>query len=44
MFVSSAIPATIEDVVDLLVPELQRRGRLRTAYAGATPRDRLRGT
>ena len=31
-----------EEVVDLLVPELQRRGRYRTAYKGETLRDILR--
>jgi FMN-dependent oxidoreductase (nitrilotriacetate monooxygenase family) len=29
-------PGAIEEVVDLLVPELQRRGHVRTAYAGRT--------
>ena len=31
----------ITDIVDLLVPELQRRGRFRTAYYGRTLRDNL---
>lgn len=35
------IPGSVGDVVDLLVPELQRRGRFRTAYEGETLRDRL---
>ncbi|MEZ5851406.1 MAG: NtaA/DmoA family FMN-dependent monooxygenase [Hyphomicrobiaceae bacterium] len=35
-------PGAIEDVVDTLVPELQRRGRLRTAYRGTTMREILR--
>jgi hypothetical protein len=29
------------NVVDLLVPELQRRGRFRTAYDGKTLRENL---
>ncbi len=39
MFRSSAIPTTMEDVVDLLVPELQARGRLRKQYSGHSLRD-----
>ena len=37
-FMVSAIhsPGAIEEFVDLVVPELQRRGLMRTAYAGAT--------
>lgn len=35
-------PGAIEEFVDLVVPELQRRGRFRTAYTGATQRDHLR--
>jgi len=35
------VPGSVGDVVDLLVPELQRRGRFRTAYEGETLRDRL---
>ena len=31
----------LENIVDLLVPELQRRGRYRTRYEGATLRDNL---
>jgi hypothetical protein len=30
-------------VVDLLIPELQRRGRFRTAYTGRTLRENLAG-
>jgi len=43
-FMLSAIhcPGAIEDFVDLVVPELQRRGRFRTAYEGTTQRDHLR--
>jgi alkanesulfonate monooxygenase SsuD/methylene tetrahydromethanopterin reductase-like flavin-dependent oxidoreductase (luciferase family) len=35
-------PGAIEEFVDLVVPELQRRGLFRTAYAGTTQRDHLR--
>lgn len=35
------LPGGLEDVVDLVVPELQRRGLYRTAYAGRTLRDHL---
>jgi alkanesulfonate monooxygenase SsuD/methylene tetrahydromethanopterin reductase-like flavin-dependent oxidoreductase (luciferase family) len=43
-FMISAIdcPGAIEDFVELVVPELQRRGRYRRAYAGRTQRDHLR--
>ena len=35
---------TLQDFVELVVPELQRRGRLRTAYVpGETLRERLTG-
>ncbi len=34
-------PGDYGDIVDLLVPELQRRGLFRTAYEGKTLRDRL---
>ena len=37
-------PGAIEEFVDLVVPELQRRGRFRTAYTGTTQRDHLRQT
>lgn len=36
-----ATPRATLDIVDLLVPELQRRGRLRTRYEGRTLRDNL---
>ena len=32
----------IEEFVDLVVPELQRRGRFRMSYTGTTQRDHLR--
>ena len=35
-------PGAIEEFVDLVVPELQRRDRFRTSYAGVTQRDHLR--
>ena len=43
-FMLSAIhtPGAIEEFVDLVVPELQRRGRFRTEYAGLTQREHLR--
>jgi alkanesulfonate monooxygenase SsuD/methylene tetrahydromethanopterin reductase-like flavin-dependent oxidoreductase (luciferase family) len=34
-------PGAIEEFVDLVVPELQRRGRFRRAYTGTTQRDHL---
>ena len=34
-------PGAIEEFVDQVVPGLQRRGRSRTDYAGATARDHL---
>ncbi|MGD0722599.1 MAG: LLM class flavin-dependent oxidoreductase [Roseiarcus sp.] len=36
-------PETFENVVDLVVPELQRRGRYKTAYAEGTMREKLFG-
>lgn len=35
------VPAGLDDFVDLVVPELQRRGIFRTAYEGSTLRDHL---
>ena len=35
-------PGSIEEFVDIVVPELQRRGRFRTSYTGLTQRDHLR--
>ena len=35
-------PGAIEEFVDMVVPELQRRGRFRTSYTGETQRDHLR--
>ena len=34
-------PATLKDIVELLVPELQKRGRYRTGYTDSSFRDRL---
>lgn len=34
-------PATLKDVVELVIPELQKRGRYRTAYSDTSFRDRL---
>jgi len=34
-------PGAIEEFVDLVVPELQRRGRYRRDYVGMTQRDHL---
>lgn len=36
-------PVTLRDFVDLVVPELQRRGRVWTDYEGETLREHLRG-
>ena len=36
-----AFPGDLHDFVDLVVPELQRRGLYRTAYTGTTLRDNL---
>jgi len=35
------IPDGLDDIVDLLVPELQARGLYRTAYTGTTLREHL---
>lgn len=40
-FVPSYFPGGLDDFVDLVVPELQRRGIYRTAYEGPTLRDIL---
>ena len=34
-------PGAIEEFVDLVVPELHRRGRYRRDYTGTTQRDHL---
>lgn len=38
---AAIVPETFEQVVDLLVPELQRRGRFKREYAPGTLRDKL---
>jgi FMN-dependent oxidoreductase (nitrilotriacetate monooxygenase family) len=42
MILPAYFPGAFHDFVDLVVPELQRRGLFRTEYAGATLRDHLR--
>src|SRR5215472_12053073 len=42
MILPAYFPGAFCDFVDLVVPELQRRGLFRTNYAGATLRDHLR--
>jgi len=37
----ATLPGGLDDFVDLVVPELQRRGLVRTEYAGVTLRDHL---
>ncbi len=39
MLVTHAIPASLDDFVDHVVPELQRRGRARTQYRNRTMRE-----
>ena len=34
-------PSSLEDFIDLVVPELQRRGLYRTEYEGTTLRENL---
>ncbi len=41
MFMPSHLPHGLTDIVDLVVPELQRRGLVRTRYEGPTLRDHL---
>ena len=42
MIQQAYFPGAFDDFVDLVVPELQRRGLFRREYAGATLRDHLR--
>ena len=35
------LPLDLEQIVDVLVPELQRRGRFRTEYGGELLRERF---
>jgi len=39
--IPSHLPSGIDDFVDLVVPELQRRGLFRRAYQGTTLRENL---
>jgi alkanesulfonate monooxygenase len=39
----AVMPETFADIVDLVVPELQRRGRYKTGYAPGTLREKLNG-
>jgi hypothetical protein len=41
MLAATHTPGCFEEFTDLVVPELQRRGRYRTAYTGSTLRDNL---
>ncbi|MGI5253904.1 hypothetical protein [Actinacidiphila glaucinigra] len=41
MLVPPVIPIGLERSVDLVIPELQRRGLFRTEYVGSTPRERM---
>ena len=41
MLVATYTPGCFEEFVDLVVPELQRRGRHRTAYRTTTLREHL---
>jgi long-chain alkane monooxygenase len=41
MLIATYTPGCFEEFADLVVPELQRRGRFRTRYTGATLRDHL---
>jgi dimethyl-sulfide monooxygenase len=42
-FAYAITPGTFEDLVELVVPELQKRGRARTEYEGSTLRESLYG-
>ncbi|MBE9061395.1 LLM class flavin-dependent oxidoreductase [cf. Phormidesmis sp. LEGE 11477] len=41
MLIASYTPGCYEEFVDMVVPELQRRGRYRTEYTGSTLRENL---
>jgi alkanesulfonate monooxygenase SsuD/methylene tetrahydromethanopterin reductase-like flavin-dependent oxidoreductase (luciferase family) len=41
MLIATYTPGCFEEFVDLVVPELQRRGRYRQRYSGSTLRDHL---
>jgi FMN-dependent oxidoreductase (nitrilotriacetate monooxygenase family) len=40
-FMAPALPGGLDDFLELVIPELQRRGLFRTAYAGRTLRSHL---
>lgn len=40
-FLSPTIPGGVKDFIELVIPELQRRGLFRTAYEGTTLRENL---
>ena len=40
-YMAPVLPAGLSDFISLVIPELQRRGLYRTAYAGTTLRDNL---
>lgn len=42
-FAYAITPGSFEDLVEFIVPELQRRGRAQTEYAGSTLRESLYG-
>jgi alkanesulfonate monooxygenase SsuD/methylene tetrahydromethanopterin reductase-like flavin-dependent oxidoreductase (luciferase family) len=42
MILPAYFPGAFDDFVDLVVPELQRRGLFRTEYAGSTLRHHMR--
>ena len=41
MLIATYTPGCFEEFTDLVVPELQRRGRFRSRYAGNTLREHL---
>ncbi|THF84667.1 NtaA/DmoA family FMN-dependent monooxygenase [Cohnella fermenti] len=41
IYIPSVLPSGLNDLVELVVPELQRRGIFKTDYEGATLRERL---
>jgi alkanesulfonate monooxygenase SsuD/methylene tetrahydromethanopterin reductase-like flavin-dependent oxidoreductase (luciferase family) len=41
MLLATNVPGCFVDIVELVVPELQRRGRFRTRYPGTTLRESL---
>ena len=43
MLAATYTPGCLEEFVDRVVPELQRRGRLRIRYTGSTLRENLLG-